>query len=73
MEKISVWRLMAETVNSPISIADVQKFNGIDEAKVANGHYPTFGVTVQFSYLRQPVTHPGVRYSASKLAIQNLN
>ena len=44
MEKISVWRLMAETVNSPISIADVQKFNGIDEAKVANGQLPTIAL-----------------------------
>jgi len=30
-------RLMAETVNSPISIADVQNLNGFDEAKVAIG------------------------------------
>jgi hypothetical protein len=28
---------MAETVNSPISIADVQNLNGFDEAKVAIG------------------------------------
>ena len=36
------WLLLAETVNSPISIADVQNFNGFDEAKVANGHNTTF-------------------------------
>jgi hypothetical protein len=35
-------RVMADSVNSLISIADVQNFNGFDEAKVASGHYVKF-------------------------------